>query len=1603
MCCVARWKLPLWITLVVASCGGLIVNSALPSDDRPTGPSFLMEPPSRVTFYNSTGALVPCTVQGDPRPDVHWVRASTGLAVRDVPGVVTSRADGTLSFAPFRAQDYRQDLHAATYRCVASNAAGSVGSRDVQVRAIIRSAYEVTTSDVFVIRGNTAALRCEVPASVRDFIHVVYWETDDGLTLHSGTLEDKYQISTEGDLVIDRVDMADARRKYRCITRNILVGETVSGSSWAQLLVTDTSNYLPPRIRRLKQTVKLSAGDPLRLACVAQGYPTPSYRWYRKKESLTIPLGSSSGSGGRIRVYRGFLLVQSTMRQDAGTFVCVANNTAGEDRALFEVIVTMPLKVTVSPSSVLTREGRTVVFNCSVRGFPVSAVTWLRNQQPVMPGGRVRVLDQTELHVSAVQRSDRGMYQCVAYGHESSAQGAAQLALEENPPDFLEAFQDQLLKPGLAVSLKCSVTGNPLPQISWFRYGRLLADRAGLRIGDFVDASGVVTSFVNVSAVATEHGGVYTCRAENELASAEHTARLSVYGPPFVHRMDNATHVSGADVRVQCASSGYPISQVVWKKDNEKLRPSSRILASDNGTLHIVHVTQSDQGWYECAVSNRRGNTAIGSMYLRVIARPVINPFLFMKNLQEGMRTTVVCSVLSGESPMDIDWLKDGAPLSDIHPEAKITRLGDFASSLTMDNVTRRHSGNYSCKVTSGIATANYTARMDVSASPRWMKQPSDQSCTRGQRTVFDCEADGNPLPVHRWKVAYGKRSEKVSEFRSVVSSPHMHVLENGSLVISEVTIEDQGHYLCEASNGVGPALSVVAYLDVNVPPYFTEEFETKTVRSKDDVTISCEVFGETPLTVTWSKDRKPFGDLALPRFVLQEDTTAEGIVSKVFIPSVSREDSGVFACEATNSYGKKDRTIQLIVQGAPEIPRDVHIDQVTSRSVTLYWTQPHTGNSPILGYTILYVPEADKVTSAPMSMRTGTPSNRATLTGLIPGTSYILRIVAENAVGKSGPSEEVRVSTDEEAPSGSPYEVRVTATSSKTIHVRWKPPLQATYHGQLKGFHVGYRPINTRETFQFQTLKLDDSEHGVGQEKKEQEYEIRGLRRHTQYAVVVQAFNNKGAGPLSEEATVQTLEFDPPPAPQLFVTSKSSSTLELQWKFTEATETPITGYVVHYKSEYGEWQETQVNSKLNKHLLTNLVCGHHYQITVTAFNSAGRGAPSDTVSAETTGRGPIPPQDKMQNVVTANSTCISVNLDGWSDGGCPITSFVLQYKPHMQQDWILLSNNIQMAQSPVTLTDLAPGTWYDIMVSAYNDADANEVEYRVATLTLSGATVAPLAAQSQESGGSLFRDPAVLVPVACAVVVVLVICLVVGVVIVLRRRENVYDTCHTQHIYSSESVRKTDSMSMSAYTKDKQHFCDSSGDEGATQREPLYYPSPYATTQVSAAASSALVAEEMSSCTSPGRRLASGGDFGGGGGTLQRTRYSGNRTHLYDVPLRPKQSEDYTAYARLWMQPLPTGAFSVDQDGETDMYADFVEFVGSETKYSRTGEVPHYRSPRKFSKQDVLMNGEVMDMDELSEAECDRDRLRYHMSNQSTLARSQRDQSLYKHFAEVF
>lgn len=109
------------------------VHAASKVDDS-KGPVFLKEPTNRIDFSNSTGAVVECSATGNPPPEMIWIR-SDGTAVGEVPGLRQILSNGNLVFPPFRAEDYRQDVHAQVYACMAKNQFGSVISRDVNVRA----------------------------------------------------------------------------------------------------------------------------------------------------------------------------------------------------------------------------------------------------------------------------------------------------------------------------------------------------------------------------------------------------------------------------------------------------------------------------------------------------------------------------------------------------------------------------------------------------------------------------------------------------------------------------------------------------------------------------------------------------------------------------------------------------------------------------------------------------------------------------------------------------------------------------------------------------------------------------------------------------------------------------------------------------------------------------------------------------------------------------------------------------------------------------------------------------------------------------------------------------------------------------------------------------------------------------------------------------------------------------------------------------------------------------------------------------------------------------------------------------------------------------
>lgn len=126
-----------------------------------------------------------------------------------------------------------------------------------------------------------------------------------------------------------------------------------------------------------------------------------------------------------------------------------------------------------------------------------------------------------------------------------------------------------------------------------------------------------------------------------------------------------------------------------------------------------------------------------------------------------------------------------------------------------------------------------------------------------------------------------------------------------------------------------------------------------------------------------------------------------------------------------------------LVYSEVPEVPYGLKVLDKSGRSVQLSWAAPYDGNSPIKRYVIEYkISKGSWETDIDRVLVPGSQQNIAGVFNLRPATTYHLRIVAENEIGTSDPSDTVTIITAEEVPSGPPTSVRVEALDQHTLKV---------------------------------------------------------------------------------------------------------------------------------------------------------------------------------------------------------------------------------------------------------------------------------------------------------------------------------------------------------------------------------------------------------------------------------------------------------------------------------------------------------------------------------------------------------------------------------------
>ncbi|XP_063899324.1 cell adhesion molecule Dscam2-like [Helicoverpa armigera] len=981
-------------------------------------------------------------------------------------------------------------------------------------------------------------------------------------------------------------------------------------------------------------------------------------RWYRSREGRLQPASAPEDGwawgGGAARCVRA-------AAHHAGLWICKAYNVFGDATAHTTLHVQDSLSVTVTPTVLVAQAGSTARFNCSASDAR-AALSWLHDGAPAGAGAA--------LLLRGVARASRGVYQCVARRAHDSAQAAAELRLGDSTPELHYTFIEQALRPGGAVSLRCAASASPAPRFTWLLDEQPLEHvRAPHRyfISEETSLSGDVVSTLNMSSVAPEDGGRYTCRAHNALGHAHHSARLNIYGPPSIRALGPVRVVAGANATVYCPYAGYPISSISWWRRGAGVAVGGAGRVSARGPeLRLAPALASDAGVYACAVAAPAGPAARRDIDIQVRNPPKISPFIFSSELTEGSSVQVLCGVSSGDKPMYFTWLKDGAPLP---PNLQIEEksLNEF-SLLMFSDLTARHSGEYTCRVSNHAATVNYTAQLSVKVAPAWATEPLDAAVLLGAPLQLECAARGHPAPAVTW---YRRMGEGASlggdsgEQWEPVGAGEWGAdgvrARNGSLAASAAARAHQGLYRCVADNGVGPPLLKHVNITVHEPAHLEGAGGNASSVRGQPAALACVARGDAPLHVHWTH-RGARLDTASYRWAVTETRAGGALRSTLQLRAAERADAGEYRCHAHNQFGRSEQLHYLHVEEPPEAPRGLRLGGVGARWVRLQWAAP-PGLQYAARYTALHAlpAAADRSAAANLSVRDDGPRTdadglhtlSARLEGLRPAAAYSLRLTAANHVGVSPHSEPLMFTTLEEAPTASPQNVRVRAANPGELHVSWSAPPQDSWNGELLGYVATWRELGRVE----EEAGAARAGSAVAPGWSSAELALGGLRSSARYALSLRAYNRAGAGPASPAAYASTPDGEPDAAPaHVACEALSPRELRVRWAPLPSAHA-LRGYDLHYAPLHfaTSWSGARAGPG-GEATLQGLRAATNYSVWVRARAAAGPGPPAPPVYCATADDVPEP----VQHVRALPAGAAAVRVTWLSPAAAHLTHYTL-------------------------------------------------------------------------------------------------------------------------------------------------------------------------------------------------------------------------------------------------------------------------------------------------------------------------------------------------------
>uniref|UniRef100_A0A665VT70 Hemicentin-1 n=1 Tax=Echeneis naucrates TaxID=173247 RepID=A0A665VT70_ECHNA len=481
--------------------------------------------------------------------------------------------------------------------------------------------------------------------------------------------------------------------------------------------------------------------------------------------------------------------------------------------------------------------------------------------------------DGASWEIAHITLKDEGYYECIAISSAGTGRARTFLDVSE-PPPAVTIDGNVTVTPGSNAVLTCHVVSTVNFNLTWLRGGH------DARLDPQVHV--LANLSLQVSAVTPDHSGWYECIAINEGGVTAEKIYLTVEEAPRVSvQPQNQTFTTGGEVKIRCSASGYPPPRLVWTHNDVFIMASSRHRMTPDGTLVLRKVEKKDGGVYGCLASNQAGTD---TMQLLVLP-PVCSSSPYLRLFKNSPDHTPLLYHLGdvqlySSSRLDIDTM---------------------GGTLAIKETQRADAGDYSCLAVNTAGTSSGKISLDVGAAPQFIQEPSDVSADIGSSVSLLCSAQGYPEPVVTWRRQDGLELLNRSRTHGTISQ------SRGGLHITNLWVEDEALYICEAQNNLGKIRSQASITVTGLA--------VLSVIEDQQLTLPCMLLAGNPLPERqWLHN---YGLVRTQRGHFQTSLRKDG---SLHIERVQLEDAGDYTCLAENAVGATNHTTTVNVYGSMHI-----------------------------------------------------------------------------------------------------------------------------------------------------------------------------------------------------------------------------------------------------------------------------------------------------------------------------------------------------------------------------------------------------------------------------------------------------------------------------------------------------------------------------------------------------------------------------------------------------------------------------------------------------------------------------------------------------------